>query len=314
MSSLIYLLDNVIKNKGRKLRKSGEWIYYCPFCSHYKPKLQINIKSQKYHCWVCSEKGITFTSLFYKLNATSQQFEELSELGLLANTAKFIVEKENDFVKLPPEFKSLINHGDSIIYKHAISYLKQRNIIIDDIMKYNIGYCNSGIYNNRIIIPSYDEVGKLNFFIGRDMYSSYMKYRNSPTPKDIIGFDFFVNWNEDIILVEGVFDAIAIKRNVIPLFGKTILPKLKQKIYKKQVKSIFIVLDRDATLDSIRMIDEFMKNGINVYFVRLTGKDPSELGFNKMLKLIRETNQTTFSDLIKLKLNGSTTAQYLEIL
>ena len=307
MESLIYLLDTVIGTKGKGLRKKNEYIYFCPFCSHYKPKLQINIQSQKYHCWVCNESGVSFTSLFYKLNASQQQFDELSDLGLTKFSIAPNTELGKEIVKLPNEFKSLFNKGDGIVYKRAITYLENRGITIDDIIKYNIGYCNAGMYKNRIIIPSYDDTGKLNFFIGRDIYGGNMKYRNSPTTKNIIGFDFFINWDEPIVLCEGPFDAIAIKRNAIPLFGKTILSKLKEKIYKKQVRYIFIVLDQDATGDSIYLIEDFMKNGINVHFVSLSKKDPGDLGFYKMINLIRGTEQTTFSDLIRLKLNGSTT-------
>ena len=42
----------------------------------------------------------------------------------------------------------------------------------DDILKHNIGYCDEGKYSNRIIIPSYDSDGQLNFFVGRDFYKS----------------------------------------------------------------------------------------------------------------------------------------------
>ena len=89
------------------------------------------------------------------------------------------------------------------------------------------------LYQNRIIIPSYDSDGQLNYFVGRDFYKSNMKYKNPPIPKDIIGFDLYVDWDEPIILCEGVFDAMAIKNNSIPLFGKTILPKLYSKIVEK---------------------------------------------------------------------------------
>ncbi len=75
----------------------------------------------------------------------------------------------------------------------------------------------------------------LNFFVGRDIFESKMKYRNSPTPKDVVGFELFINWDEPIVLCEGPFDAIAIKRNAIPLFGKTILSNLRRKIIEKKV-------------------------------------------------------------------------------
>ena len=112
--------------------------------------------------------------------------------------------------------------------------------------------------------------GELNYFVGRDIYEGGMKYKNPPVSKDVIGLDLFINWNEPIVLCEGVFDAIAIRRNAIPLFGKTIPKSLMKKIYEKQVKQIYILLDSDAIMDSIKMTDSLMKNGIDVYYVNLS--------------------------------------------
>ena len=139
-----------------------------------------------------------------------------------------------------------------------------------------------------------------------------MKYKNPPVSKNIIGFDLFINWDEPIILCEGVFDAIAIKRNAIPLFGKTIPKKLMKKIYEKQIKTIYILLDSDAYWDSIKMTDVLMRNGINVQLVRLNDDDPSDMGFTKVTNLIKKSNKTSFSDLVRMKLNGKT-KKYLEI-
>ena len=139
-----------------------------------------------------------------------------------------------------------------------------------------------------------------------------MKYKNPPVSKNVIGFDLFINWDEPIVLCEGVFDAIAIKRNAIPLFGKTVPKILMKKIYEKCVSTIYILLDRDALKDSIKMIDDFMKNGINVYFVDLEEGDPSDYGFEKTINLIKKTNQTSFSDLMRMRLNGKK-RKYMEI-
>ena len=139
-----------------------------------------------------------------------------------------------------------------------------------------------------------------------------MKYKNSPTPKNVVGFELFINWDEPIVLCEGPFDAIAVKRNAIPLFGKTILSNLRRKIIEKKVKQIYISLDKDAILDSLKMVEEFMKNDIEVYFVDLPEKDPSDLGFEKVIPLLKETKKMKFSDLIKYKLNGKT-RKHMEI-
>ena len=313
MSQIVSLLNRVVGNSGRQLKKANEYMYWSPFTSHHKPKLQINTQTQKWHCWVSNQGGHKLYQLFKKLKATSEQFNELTDLvggfhSLSSNREKV---KEN-IVRLPKEFKSLWSNGSSIIGKHSRVYLNNRNVSNGDILRYGIGYCEEGMYSNRVIVPSYNSDGELNYFVGRDIYEGGFKYKNPPVSKDVIGFDLFINWNEPIVLCEGVFDAIAIKRNAIPLFGKTIPKSLKRKIYEKKVKEIYILLDKDAISDAIKITDDLMKNGINVYFVSLSEEDPSDMGFKKVINLIKDTKQTSFSDLMRMKLNGKT-RKYLEI-
>ena len=310
---IINLLSRVIGNTGKRLKKSNEYMFWSPFISHHKPKLQINVQTQKWHCWVSNQGGHNLFQLFKKLKASKEHFDELVELVGDKKYVKRNTNKEDKkIVRLPNEFKPLWLDGNSIIRKHAIVYLKNRGITLVDIIRYGIGYCEEGLYANRIIVPSYSSDGELNYFVGRDIYEGGMKYKNPPVSKDVIGLDLFINWNEPIILCEGVFDAIAIRRNAIPLFGKTIPKSLMKKIYEKQVKQIYILLDSDAIMDSIKMTDSLMKNGINVYYVNLSEEDPSDMGFKKVINLIKETKQTSFSDLMRMKLNGKT-KKYMEI-
>ena len=87
-------------------------------------------------------------------------------------------------------------------------------------------------------------------------------------------------------------------------FIRTILSNLKRKIIEKKVKQVYISLDRDAFQDSLKMVEEFMKNDIDVYFVNLPEKDPSDLGFEKVIPLLKETEKMKFSDLMRYKLKG----------
>ena len=304
MNKLVNLLNRVLNNNGVKLKKQDEYMYWSPFITHHKRKLQINTQTGKWHCWVSNVGGRNFFQLFKKVSATKEQFDELVEL---VGDNKFYKVKEEDkknIVKLPDDFKPLWNGNDGIVKRHALTYLYKRGITDEDIIKYNIGYCDSGLYSNRIIVPSYDSNGRLNFFVGRDFYSSKMKYKNSPTSKDIIGFEIFINWDEPIILCEGVFDAMAFKRNAIPLFGKTVPKSLQKKIIEFGVKTLYLALDNDAMSDTIKITDMFLSEGIDVKIMVLKDKDPSELGFEKLLKSIQTTSTTKFSDLMKYKLKG----------
>ena len=305
MNQLINLLNRVIGNSGRKLKKANEYMYWSPFISHHKPKLQINIVTGKWHCWVSNQGGHNLFQLLKRIHADKSTYKELNDImGSTSYSTVDVKGGAETVIQLPEEFKS-IGDGDSVYSLHALNFLYSRGLSDVDILRYNIGYCLEGIYQNRIIIPSYDGDGVLNYFVGRDFYKGGMKYKNPPTSKDIVGFDLYINWNEPIVLCEGVFDAIAIKSNAIPLFGKTILPTLYTKIVENRVKYIFISLDEDALTDSLKMISKFHDLGIEVNFVNLQGQDPGELGYSKMIHQISTSKIVDFRELLRMKLYGT---------
>jgi DNA primase len=218
-------------------------------------------------------------------------------------------QKEEYVIKLqlPKEFKQLYFKPKSInpAYNQAISYIKKRGITNAEIVKYNIGYCEDGMYGGRVIVPSYDESGELNYFVARSFYEdNKMKYKNPPVNRDVIVFENQINWNEPITLVEGVFDAFSVKRNVIPLLGKFLLSKLKNKIFEKGVKEVNIILDSDAITDSTKHTDWFIKNGIKVKNIIPSDKDAGELGYEKVNELIKTTNETGWDENVLAKLNN----------
>ena len=299
---IVNLLNRVLKSQGQELTKENEYMWWSPFVNHHKPKLQVNIKNGKWHCWVSGQGGHNLFQLFKKVNATKKQYKELNELSDNFSFEYVPTKQENKEVKLPDEYKPMWTKSNSPTYKHALKYLKSRGVSQDDMIKYSIGYCEEGLYSNRIIIPSYDNEGKLNFFIGRDIFDSKLKYRNSPTPKDIIGFELFVNWEEPILLVEGALDAITSKVNSIPLFGKTIMNNLKRKILEKKVKTLYVALDNDAVKDSMKIVEELMNEGIKVHMIKLTEKDPNDIGYEKFTDIKNSTNETSFRELVKYKL------------
>ena len=299
---IVNLLNRVLKSQGQQLTKENEYMWWSPFVNHHKPKLQVNVKNGKWHCWVSGQGGHNLFQLFKKVKASKKEYGELKELSDDFSFEYVPTKQENKEVKLPDEYKPMWVKSNSPIYKHALKYLKSRGVSQDDMIKYSIGYCEEGLYSNRIIIPSYDNEGKLNFFVGRDVFDSKLKYRNSPTPKDIIGFELFVNWEEPILLVEGALDAISTKINSIPLFGKTIMNNLKRKILEKKVKTLYVALDNDAVKDSMKIVEELMNEGIKVHMIKLTEKDPNDIGYEKFTDIKNSTNETSFRELVKYKL------------
>lgn len=299
----LYTLVESVLGKG-KINSNSNIAFFCPFCNHSKRKLEVNLSTQHFHCWVCNTRGRKLVTLFNKLQASRDKITRLYEI---LDTPQYYNNKKSNqptaTVSLPKEFIPLWKINNTPDYRNAVFYLKKRGIGIHDILKYRIGYCESGEYKGKIIIPSFDATGNLNYFVGRAYYvDDTQKHKNPSASKDIIGFELFINWKLPIILCEGAFDAITIKRNAIPLFGKTISPTLKQKIVTEKVKDIYICLDQDARKQAIEFCDYFRANGSTVYFVDLKQKDPNEIGFPSILKNIEETPELNETELLKYKL------------
>ena len=295
-------LENVLgksKNTNR-----GNRSFKCPICRHHKNKLEINMVTFQYHCWVCGIKGNRITSLLKKSNIHPSLINDIAKL--LPKRGKNI-ERSYDEVSLPKEYIPLYNISkNNITARHVLKYLKFRGFTKNDILKYNVGYCDEGEYKGHIILPSYDASFKLNYFIARTYAeSSYIKYKNPPVTKDVIGLESFVNFNVPITICEGIFDAIAIKRNVIPLFGKEMSNELKKVLALSKVKKIYIALDMDAMKQAIRHAKDLLDDGKEVYLIELEGKDPSIIGFEEFTKLIQNVKPLTLSSFIRYKIKYS---------
>jgi len=299
---LIELLEKVL---GTGVPTSNNnYKFYCPQCKHSKRKLEVNLTNYSWNCWVCGVsnnfKGVKLTSLFKKLNVTG---DKLTELAKLTKTHVFVDKSFKVAFKLslPNEFKPI--NTDTFIARAAKSYLQKRGITDIDVKRYNIGFCETGIYEKMIVIPSYNINGELNYFSTRSFdEKAYKKTQNPPTSKNVIGFEAHINWNVPIIICEGALDAISIRRNAIPLYGKIISQELLKKIIESKVEKIYIALDNDALKDAIKHCETLLSYGKKVYLIEMDGKDPNSMGFENFTLLAQKTKKLTFSKLLELKM------------
>ena len=227
----------------------------CPECDEDRNKgnLEVSIDKHIYHCWSCNISG-PLGKLFDEYGNKKQK--KTYRIFRPEESKPINIHKEK--VKLPENF---IFFKDSPkiypIRKQAYNYLKNRGITDEIIDKYKIGFCDSGTFAGRIIIPSYDKNGELNYFIARSWDSkSKMKYKNPKSEKDKIIFnEYLIDWNKDITLVEGVFDSVFVP-NSIPLLGKHISDLLLNTIYSKTKGNVIICLDSDAWDKSVELYNE----------------------------------------------------------
>ena len=103
--------------------KNGESAFYCPFCHHHKKKMQVNLETQKWHCWVCNEGGHKIGILLRKSGAPKHAIKEV--LQLLNDYIGYEKDKKETIhdVSLPKEYKPLYTKSDSPIYRLSLIHI-----------------------------------------------------------------------------------------------------------------------------------------------------------------------------------------------
>ena len=300
---LLNAIEGVLGKSHKRARDN--YAFHCPFCNHRKPKLEVKMVPDEkgnnpWECWVCNTRGRTVKSLLRQMKLGK---EEAIEVLKYVKKGEKITYHDLEVVELPKEFQPLaLASSTSVIANKIRNYLYKRGMTENDFIKYNIGYCLTGEYAGRIIIPSYDENSRLNFFVGRTFENAFMKYKNPSASKDVIVFENMINWDQPVVLVEGVFDAMAVKRNAVPILGKTLPKSLLQKLVSNKVEDIYIALDRDALKSALRYCEQFLSMGKRVFLIDMLDKDPSEMGFSSFTHHVQQAQEVTFSDLLRHKL------------
>ena len=301
---LLGSIENILGKSHKRAREN--YAFHCPFCNHRKPKLEINMHTTEegknfWQCWVCQTRGQSIRSLLKQLSTPKDQAGEI--LKYLPK-GSYIEYTGLSIVEIPKEFQPLyLASSESYVANMVKKYLYERGLTDNDFIKYSIGYCTTGDYGGRVVIPSYSGSNQLNFFVARTYDGSYFKYKNPEASKDIIFFENLINWNAPIILCEGVFDAIAIKRNAIPILGKSISTSLYKKIITSSVRDIYIALDDDAKDRAVQIGEQFLNQGKRVFIVTLPDKDPSEMGFKAFTEHIQLAEELNLSNLMLHKLD-----------
>ena len=292
--------------------KGDEAIFFCT--KHGKKagrmsgQLSVNLFKDEFHCWTCGwggfrvradgTRGSGLLPLFKDGDPRKRDYMRLLE--------EFTphVEKPKEYVRptLPTNFKSLSKPTRSPFCTRAMAYLDQRGLSSEDILLYKLGYCEDGEYKNRIIIPSFDSQGELNFFVGRTYYSDPRKYKHGEFDKDIIFNDLLVDWTQPIVITEGPFDAMKAGTNSIPLQGNSILTE--SLLFKRilfEGKPVYFALDADAMKQQLRIISKFQKYGSECMLIDLTGKkDPGEMSKEEFKRRYEAASRIGQADILRI--------------
>lgn len=282
-------------------KESGqELLFKCPSCNHHKRKLSVNLDKNAFKCWICDYRGRNLRRLVRRHGSYVQlsKWDKITNRFDLANFADLFMDQsdreEEIKVELPQEFRTLTSKNRPLISNPAFRYLRERGLSKDDILKWKIGYCYEGQYRNRIIIPSFNDDGDTNYFIARSYSGDSYKYKNPRASKNIVFNELFVDWDQDLVIVEGVFDAI-VAGNAVPILGSTLRAdsRLIQKIVYNDTP-VYIALDPDAEAKERKIIQTLLKYDIELYKIDVSGYE--DVGSMPKEIFERRKQQASFID------------------
>lgn len=289
----------------------------CPRCQERdgllnpdeKFNLEINTNKRVFRCWKCDSPRFSGSlGKLIKLFGTNIDFDLYESLGgnMYDFDNEYVEECETIQVQLPKEIVYFSNM-DITNSEHLEAYcflVGDRKIDREIILEYKIGFCYEGRYRGRIIIPSYDNDGMLNYFVARTYKGQKPPYTNPEADKQNIIFnEGKINWDSTIYLVEGIFDMLSTP-NAIPILGKILSDRLFF-LFKEKKPNIVILLDPDAIISSITILQKlktiYFDEEYKIKIVMLTGKDDIDEirkkdGIDKLRKTIYGARELNIND------------------
>ena len=248
-----------------KLNSSGEYIIRSPFVDDRKGKLYVNketgqwidfkasgsrttdLTSGSFLMFVKEYLGLATASEAIKYLVDNYNFKTEKEEEKTENTDSKKVLKDliiKDGLKLFGDGKSLGMFG-----KIAYNYVLERKL--DDSYYPRLGYVfnSNSKFDKRVIIPFFEN-GKMVYFLARSVDpKNLLRYLN-PGKLDSKEYVFNIDKiNEEVVLCEGVFDAMSITKDqpASCLLSADIGTKQLSKIYEKKPNTIIYVPDQDET-------------------------------------------------------------------
>ncbi len=316
-----------LEKKGK-----DNYLCLCPFHDDHNPNMIVSEKKQIYKCFGgCSAGGNVFKfvedyenvsfieSVKIVAQKSHQDFNfqiknkyndsekytkeyEIMDLSLKFfqnNIASNDGKKAKEYLEKRKINENIINNfkiGLSFSQNSLKKFLESKNIDLE--LAYNIGLVNKNgieyfdVFNDRIMIPIFNQNGKLCGYTGRCyLKDEENKYVNSKETviykKSEILFNYYNAKNEinklrELVIVEGNMDAIMLCtygiKNVCALMGVN-LSGYQIDFIKKQRLKVILMLDSDNAGSSatLKVGDALLEKGIDVRVVRLSGcKDPDE--------------------------------------
>lgn len=313
------------------IRKSskGWWTFKCPFCNELeeREKMAVNFNYGVVKCWICEYKdyvdrfvseyeGVTVTEAKNILRNCKAASVDLDEVTV--DKSEIVSE-----IELPIGYHSILELPDNLMANRARQYLTNRGFNLNELDRLGIGFCyhesdtipEKEDYFGYIIIP-FKSRGKLLYYIGRDYFGNFLRYKNPS--KELIGIgkgdllfnEDALNIYDECFLMEGWADAVTIGRAGLSSQGWSLSSLQKKKILKSNCESLCMIPDSGVDNLGISFYEKAVKASmdfinhkkIKVLDLREVegGKDVNEIGKKRIMEIYENTDYLTLSSAMKI--------------
>lgn len=301
---------------------------WCPYCKNNnknKLKLFIHIEKGFYHCWVCESKGSNLIRLISKVNINlvqeakkifkikeKQKFDLGIDLSVLEYDYEERLDAENVDVKseFPKHFDLLANAFNSsdpdvkAVFRYAVS----RGFNKHKLYLLRAGYSLDNDFRRYMILPSIDESGEINFFTSRKidaLSTDGYKYKNSRVQKKHIIFnEVNIEWNKQLVIVEGPLDLIKTPDNSTCLLGSSLTEDMRlfQKIVANKTP-VVLALDSDAYWKTLKIAGMLVQYDIDVKIADTRcAEDVGDMSREIVVKIINQAKEFNNEDVLSNKI------------
>lgn len=274
-------LETVIDDRIQHTGNNREVHFNCVVCGESRHRMYVNLESGLVYCHNCGYKtniigliqyveGISFSrasAIFKDVKGNLMLPENISK-DLVSNM--FAEDLRKDLSKraipLPKEYAPLNPQKTNIMTRRAIKYLNSRKITNKQIVDHKMGFCMSGEYKNRVIIPI-TENGELRFWVARAISPDVKMKEKSPSDADyqisksevIFNIDRAAKKYHAAVISEGIFDSLSWGDIGISLLGKSLYQEQLNILldYRELLTDgLYIALDWDARDKATEMAEK----------------------------------------------------------
>ena len=224
------------------------------------------------HCWVCDFSSKNLIPILIKFS-NNFLLETYKTKFLNSDSTNNSIECEQK-ISLPHDFNLLVSNSFDPDAKQLKNYLISREITINQLWYFKLGFSNVGKLRRRVIIPSFDNDGNLNYYTARSIDASNRpKYINPKVNRyDIIFNELNIDFSNELTITEGPFDLIKCNENATCLLGCQLSERslLFTKILENSTP-IVLALDSDKFKLQDNIAKKLQSYGIETKILPLNG-------------------------------------------